>query len=190
MNIDLTLKLTEKHPALALYKDVESEYIRLGHFATHLDTHLKSTVPLSYMQRRGILIDISQIDKIDIEIGDIDLSAVQPDDFVIFKTNTIKKYAYGSKEYFTKHIQLSDAIIDELISKKISFIGIDAAGIRHGAQHVIADKRCEEKQIYIIENLDNLDTLQGYAKRFFSVITLWIEVPGQTGLPCRVVGIV
>lgn len=55
MYIDLTLKLTEEHSALKMYKDVEHDYIRLGHFATHLDTHLKSTVPLEYMHRRGIL---------------------------------------------------------------------------------------------------------------------------------------
>ncbi len=190
MNLDLTLKLTENHPALKMYTDTVHEYIRLGHFSTHIDTHLKSMVPLEYMHRRGVLIDVSHTNKLDIEMEDVDLSSVQANDFVIFKTDMLKKYCYGSKNYFTKHVQLSNDIIDALISKKISLIGIDAAGVRRGVEHKIADIRCEEKQIYIIENLDHLDELQKHTADHFTVITLWIEIPGQTGLPCRVVGIV
>lgn len=187
MKIDLTLRITENHSAYSLFKKSKDEILRLGHFATHLDVHLKTRVPLEYMQRRGILIDVSHSTNNDVEFYEVDLSGVLENDFVIFKTDMMKHHEYGSKAYFTQHKQLSNDIIDALIEKKVSFIGIDAAGVRRGEEHIHADKRCEAKNIYIIENLDHLDELRAATHEVFSVTTLWIDVPGQTGLPCRVI---
>jgi kynurenine formamidase len=188
MKIDLTLHLNENHAAFKRIAESDNKHLQLGHFATHLDTHLNTTPPLDYMVRRGILFDVTTITTGDITTDVIDTDLINAGDFVIFKTDMIKRFEYGSVDYFSSQPELSNSLIDMLIEKKISFIGIDAGGLKKGETHVEADKRCESAGIYIIENMDNLDQLslntQGHD---FKLTTLWIEFPGQTGLPCRVI---
>ena len=187
MNIDLTLNLADIVMNNSELSKRAEGLFKAGHFGTHLDIHGKTRVPLDYMQSRGLLFDVSHINERDIELSDFDFDRVRAGDFVIFKTDMIRRHAYGTQPYFLTHPQLSQPVIDYLIDKKTHFIGIDAAGIRRGNQHVIADKQCEEQGIYIIENLDNLTSLTPYQDTPFQVTTLWIDMPGRTGLPCRVV---
>ncbi|WP_419418413.1 cyclase family protein [Legionella sp. D16C41] len=187
MYVDLTLKLNN----LTINKDVIDErsdaIIKSGHFGTHIDIHLKTEIPLDYIINRGLLFEVSHIKNRDIAVSDIDMEAVKAGDCVLFKTDRIKEYNYGTKEYFYDHPQLADELIDALIAKKVHIIAIDAAGIRRGKEHALADKRCEAQGIYIVENIVNLDTLAEKAQNPFSIYLMWLNLPGKTGLPCKMV---
>ena len=116
-------------------------------------------------------------------LGDLSGVNIKAGDFVLFRTDRIEK-VYGTREYFHKHPELSYEVIHYLIKKEISFIGIDCSGIRQGEEHTPADILCEDNNIYVIENLSNLDKIPD---NNFTVYTMWLEDKDATGLKCRVI---
>ena len=123
----------------------------------------------------------------EIGIDDIALDLVEADMFVAFCTGFLEAEGYGSRRYFAAHPQLSHALIDALIGRGISIIGVDFAGIRRGAEHTPADQRCADRGVFVVENLCNLHAvLQGAPHAFFSANTYPLHITGLTGLPCRV----
>lgn len=124
----------------------------------------------------------------DICVSDIDINLVHSDMFIAFYTGYIEKYEYGTKPYFKSHPQLSDELIDQLLSRKISIIGIDCAGIRRGSEHTPKDQYCADRGVFVIENLCNLGKALSYKHtNEFIVNTYPVNFYGLTGLPCRVV---
>ena len=93
---------------------------------------------------------------------------------------------YGTKAYFGTHPCLSKELIDALLSKKISIIGVDFAGVRNGKEHTPTDQYCADRGVFIVENLCNLRAVikAGGQGR---VSTYPIRYTEMTGLPCRVV---
>ncbi|MDF1684199.1 MAG: cyclase family protein [Legionellaceae bacterium] len=187
MNIDLTLKLQDAIIERPELTEKYKQLVTLGHFGTHIDTHLETEIPLDYIQSRGIFFDVSHTMRRDIELSDFDHQTIKAHDFVIFKTGMMDSFGYGTHGYFKNHTQLADSTIDYLIHKNIRFIGIDAAGVRHGIEHIAADKKCEANGIYIVENLTNIQNLSEQHATDFQVFTLWVENINKTGLPCRIV---
>ncbi|MCY6355064.1 cyclase family protein [Clostridium sp. ZS2-4] len=187
MFIDLTLKLSKDHPAFQWAATQKNHLMARGHLATHIDVYEKTQVPLEYMESRGIIFDVSGIEDRKILKDDIDINMIKPGDFVIFMTEIMKESPYGENKYVTEHPELSWDLIKELINKKIHFIGIDAAGIRRGKEHIEVDKMCERKGVFVIENMTNLNTLKANIKEEFKIYTLWIDYEDYTGLPCRIV---
>ncbi|CDI50044.1 cyclase family protein [Clostridium tetani] len=184
MIIDLTTKVSQEEIEEWL-NTKENKYIASGHIGTHLDTYLKSSIPLEYFKCKGVLIDVSQIaSKREVEIKDVKHVDIPQNSFILFRTAQIEKYRYGSKEYFYNHPQLSHELINYLINKKVNFIGIDCAGIRRGEEHGPADILCEENGIYVIENLCELNKI---ASSNFTVYTMWLDDSIATGLKCRVI---
>ncbi len=181
MLIDLTLKITKEMLSNIGKKD--NSIFASGHIGTHFDV-MDKEFPLEYMRLQGKLIDVSNIRGREIEIDDITPVNIEENDFVIFKTDYILETDYGSTEYFKKHPELSDPLIDHLISKKISLIGIDTAGIKRGSKHTPADQYCADNGIFVIENLNNLNAVE---KSTFLVYCLPMNVQGLSGLPCRVI---
>jgi len=107
--------------------------------------------------------------------------------FVAFYTGFIEAEGYGGKNYFRKHPQLSNQLINSLIKKSISIIGIDFAGVRRGSEHSPMDQYCADRGIFIIENLCNLKALlNGEKFGKFIANTYPLNYTGMTGLPCRV----
>lgn len=187
MHIDLSLSLKDiiiEQPELT---EKYQRLFNLGHFGTHIDLHLGTEIPLAYFQTRGILFDVRQGQQQEISLKDFEHSQINPGDFVIFRTGQLETTSYGTQAYFYQHPQLSFEVIDYLIEKKIHFIGIDAAGVRRGAEHVIADKKCEQHRVYIVENLNNLQKLSTDNFVIFTANTSWFDMPNRTGLPCRVI---
>lgn len=183
MIIDLTTKVKEElvRPWL---ESQENKHIAMGHIGTHLDSYLKSEIPIEYFKRKGIIIDSSDYaEEREISIDDIADVDIEKGDFILFRTDRINK-TYGTREYFLDHPQLSHELIDYLCEKKVSFIGIDAAGIRRGEEHTVADRLCEENNIYVIENLCNLDKINSDN---FILYTMWLEDELATGLKSRVI---
>ncbi len=183
MIIDLSTKVKEElvKPWLDMQ---ENKHIAMGHVGTHLDSYKKTNIPLEYFRRNGVLIDVSHFcQEREVALSDISDIDIKPGDFVLFRTDRIKK-VYGTREYFHRHPELSHEVIEYLIKKEISFIGIDCPGIRQGEEHRPADMLCEDKNIYVIENLSNLDRIN---TKNFTVYTMWLEDKTATGLKCRVI---
>ena len=185
MFIDLSIEVTK----FARKEASENEKMAsFGHLGTHFDV-MNKEFPISYIRREAIVFDVSGTTDRDIEIGDIDFTKVQKEMFIAFYTGFIERVEYGTKEYFTEHPQLSNKLIDSLLERDISIIGIDFAGVRKGKEHTPKDKYCADRGVFIVENLCNLKkVLESKTESHFTAHTYPIKFAGMTGLPCRVVG--
>lgn len=182
MLIDLTLKLTRKMLTDAF--ETKNQALA-GHAGTHFDV-MDQEFPLSYTERCGIVFDVRKVSGRDIECPDIDLNAVEAGMFVAFCTGFMEKTAYGEPGYFTNHPQLSVDLIDKLLEKGVSIIGLDFAGVRRTPEHIPTDQRCADNGVFIIENLCNLKDVLMQGGRF-TACTYPMNCSELTGLPCRVV---
>lgn len=181
MFIDITLKITSEMVEVA-QKNEKKSFV--GHIGTHFDV-MNKEFPLDYAKRTGIVFDVSNVKNKDIDISDVDLSKVQQDSFVMFYTGYIEKVGYGNKVYFKEHPQLSNELIDALIDKGVSIIGVDFAGVRRGKEHPCKDQYCADNGVFIIENLCNLNDLVNL-KTNLIIYTFPMNYEGMSGLPCRV----
>lgn len=182
MLIDITLKITHKMLAEALGNQDKA---LIGHVGTHFDV-MNKAFPLAYTERKGIVFDVRNVSDRDIEIADIELDDVEKDMFVVFYTGFIEDNGYGGRAYFTEHPQLSVALIDALLDKGVSIIGVDFAGVRRGREHIPMDQRCADNGVFIIENLCNLNEVLRMDRRF-TACTYPMNCSEMTGLPCRVI---
>lgn len=186
MKIDLTLNVSKEK-----WKEVFSneKMAAFGHVGTHYDVKNKD-FSLDNIRLNGIIFDVSHVTDRDVYTSDIHADKIKERDFVIFHTGYLQNVGYGTKGYFTDHPQLSNELIDLLIEKKISILGIDSAGIRRGAEHPVIDQYCADNNIFIVENLDNLKELLLETRNKnnpFVVYTFPMKMEGLDGLPCRVV---
>lgn len=182
MMIDMTLSVTPKMQDTASENTARS---LIGHMGTHFDV-MDKEFPLEYTLRDGVIFDVSHIRGRDVEIEDIDLNQVRQDMFVAFCTGFIDEVEYGIPKYFKEHPQLSFALIQALLDRQISIIGVDCAGIRRGKEHVPADQRCADRGVFVVENLADLKAVLAVSPQF-KARTYPVRFSGMTGLPCRVV---
>ena len=148
--INLNIILTDEMIKEATNKEVRASF---GHLGTHIDLKGKGFINKNV---KGIVFKCDD----NIEINDIDLSLVKENYFVIFNTNHSNKYLYGSDDYYKDYSTLSNDLIERLIDKKISFIGIDGPGIKKGKEHPLIDAYLADRNIFVIENLTNLNELK------------------------------
>jgi kynurenine formamidase len=159
---------------------------KLGHLGTHFDV-MDKEFPLESVRRVGRLIDISALRDREVELADIK-SPIERDEFVIFKTDYAVEIGYGGPNYNYRSAELSDDVVSHLLERKVSLIGVDAASIQRPAKHRQVDQRCAAENVFIVENLCNLDALaQAAGDRTFVVYCAPLNFRGLTGLPCRVV---
>lgn len=182
MLIDITLKVTPKMSDTALENTAKN---LVGHLGTHFDV-MDKEFPLEYTKRQGIVFDVSHVGGREIGIEDIDSTQIKKDMFVAFYTGFLNDVEYGTPKYFKEHPQLSDTLIDVLLDKGVSIIGIDCAGIRSGKAHVPTDQRCADRGVFVIENLSDLNAVLAVSARF-AANTYPMRFSGITGLPCRVI---
>ncbi len=182
MFYDLTLKITPQ-----LMKDANGNEKKslVGHLGTHFDV-MNKEFPLSYFHLPAIIFNVYNKEEIDCD--DIDFNQIQEGMFVVFATGFIEKVGYGHKDYFSHHPQLSKALIEQLIQRKIAIIGIDSPGIRRGKEHTPMDQYCADHHVFVVENLCHLDIVLNQ-KSFQScyINTYPVNYSDMTGLPCRVV---
>lgn len=182
MYIDLTTNVSQNSPLIQWANSQDNPHVAMGHIGTHLDTYEKTDIPLEYFKSEGILFDVRGVPETTTDHVNMDM--IRPGDFVLFRTGRIEEHAYGEPAYFENHPQLSHELIAALTEKGIRFIGVDCPGIRQHSEHEAADRLCEQRGIYIIENLKNLDQIHS---RRFTVYTMWLEDEEMTGLRCRVI---
>lgn len=181
MLVDITLKIT---PKMASDAQGNEKKALVGHLGTDFDI-MDKEFPLEYTEREGLVFDVSAVKNRDIDISDIAADKIQKDMFVAFYTGFIEEHGYGGKVYFTEHPQLSNELIEMLLEKEVSIIGVDFAGIRRGKEHTVKDQYCADKGIFVIENLCNLKSLTG--PEHYIINTYPMNYDGMTGLPCRVI---
>ncbi len=182
MFIDITLKIT---PSMISDAQGNEKKALSGHLGTHFDV-MNKEFPLDYFERKGILFDVSGVVNRDITLSDIPLEQVYPHMFVAFYTGFIEKEGYGSSNYFHAHPQLSHELIEALLQKEISMIGVDFAGVRRGKDHTSTDQRCADRGVFVVENLCNLAEILKYGTGF-QAYTSPMHFSHMTGLPCRVI---
>lgn len=188
MKIDLTVKISKEMWNKLWNEAAENKKMTLlGHIGTHFDV-MDKEFSLDNTERKGKVFDVSHVKNKEIKLEDIDISKVQENDFVMFYTGTLKEKGYGTKEYFKEYPELSEKLIQSLLDKKVSIIGIDTAGIRKPSEHVKIDQYCADNNVFVIENLDNLKTLlEKTTDKDFKVHTYPINIEGMSGLCCRVI---
>lgn len=177
MFIDLTIEVTPKLTRDAKGNESKANF---GHLGTHFDV-MNKEFPLAYLQRNGVVFNVYNIN----EIEEVDLDNVKAGDFVMFYTGFLNKAGYGTKEYFQNHPQLSNQLIERLLKKRVSMIGIDCAGIRRGKEHTLIDQYCADRDTFVVENIANLELLLKYD--VLTINTYPMKFSDMTGLPCRVV---
>ena len=182
MLIDLTLPVTREMLGTAWENTAKS---LVGHLGTHFDV-MDREFPLDYTERKAVVFDVSAVRDRDITAADVDLDLVEAEMFVAFRTGYIEAVDYGTPRYFKEHPQLDHGLIEALLEKQISVIGVDCAGIRRGKEHTPADQRCADRGVFVIENLWNLKQVLAAGQKF-TVRTYPLRIMGITGLPCRVV---
>ena len=182
MLLDITLQVTPQMRCAAPEKD---DRALVGHLGTHFDV-MDKEFPLAYTRREGVVFNVSAIRGRDIEISDISIDLVRPGQFVAFYTGYIEEEPYGTKAYFSEHPQLSHTLVDALLDKGISIIGIDCSGIRCGKEHTPKDQLCADRGVFVVENLCGLQALVS-AGKYFTAHTYPVNYSGMTGLPCRVI---
>jgi len=182
MQIDITMQVT---PEMLHDAPGKENKALIGNIGTHFDV-MEQEFPLEYTERKGIFFDVSHIRDREIDIADIDMNKAEKDMFVGFFTHFIEEIGYGGKEYFGDHPQLSHALIDALVEKGVSLIGLDCAGIRRGKEHIPKDRFCAERGVFVIENLCSLQKIVDAGGRCV-VHTYPVNYLGMSGLPCRVV---
>ena len=182
MLIDLTLKITPK-----MAKDAQGNEKKalVGHLGTHFDV-MNKEFPLEYTKRKAVVFDVSHVLPREITVSDIDSGKVQKDMFVAFYTGFLEKEGYGGKIYFSEHPQLSVELVDFLLDRGVSIIGIDFAGVRRGKGHTVTDQYCADRDTFIVENLCNLQSVLSISDTF-TVNTYPMNYAEMTGLPCRVI---
>lgn len=189
MKFDLSLNVDKKLlKSLGLAtQNIGQDIDKAGHVGTHFDV-MDKEFSIEKIITKGRVFDISSLEPGEVKIDDLDLTTVQPNDFVMFYSGILKRCGYGTKEYLSTYIELTDELIDELIAKKVSFIGVDMAGAKGPKDHARIDQYCADKGIFIIENLANLDLLYKSTKgRPFTVYTFPVNMSGFSGLPCRII---
>lgn len=181
MIIDITLPITTE-----MLEDAQSSPDKslTGHLGTHFDC-MNREFPLEYTSRKAVVFDVSGITGRDIGTDDIDVSRVRPDTFVAFYTGYIETEPYGTSRYFREHPQLSRELIDALLERHISIIGVDCGGIRRGKEHTPTDQYCADRGVFVVENLYGLRSLTNREDEI-QIHTYPLRCTGITGLPCRV----
>lgn len=159
--------------------------VSFGHLGTHFDV-MDKEFPIKFTQRKAIVFNVKGL--LDIDSSCIDYSLIEKDMFVAFYTGFIDDEGYGSDKYFTEHPQISKELIDLLLDKKASIIGIDFAGVRRGIEHTPMDRYCANRGAFIVENLCSLGrVLKEREFKLFTANTYPVNFTGMSGLPCRVI---
>lgn len=189
MLIDLSLRIGKKQidSVAGISNSMPENFNKFGHLGTHFDV-MDKEFSLDNIITQGKIFDISHLMGKQVNPKDVDLNLIKTNDFIFFYSGILQKYGYATKEYFSTYIELSDALIECLISKKISFIGIDMAGVKMPKEHHRIDAYCADNNVFIIENIINLDILiEKSQNKHFTVYTFPMNFTGMTGLPCRVI---
>lgn len=170
------------------FHDSEGEYesttISLStHTATHIDLVFREKrIDPERMIGKGKLIDVAKISGGNITLNDVEHQVeIRSGDFVFFRTDWSK---FVDTDKYYAHPELSLAVVQWLISKKINAIGIDALGLGQGPKHGEYDRLLVKNNIFVIENLAHLSEIPNQE---FNVYCFPLKIEDIDAIPTRVV---
>jgi kynurenine formamidase len=152
--------------------DYESIMLALSaHTATHVDLVFREKrIEPERMIGGGKLIDVSQLSGREIRMADVEHQVqVDSGDFVFLRTDWSRF--------------VGTEAVDWLISQESNAVGIDALGLGQGRRHGEYDRLLASHDIFVIENLANLDAIP---KREFRVYCLPLKIENIDAIPARV----
>ena len=180
----------------------ESRFLEMSdHSGTHIDAPLHfirggnstSEMDLSRCMGRAVCIDVTPYKGVKDEVTSDMLNqavaaqnlVVEPDSIVIIRTRTGE---WGSEGFFEEgafHVSVGDWLIE----KKVKCIGLDLANIdTHDNMSRSVHMKILPKDIYIVENLVNLDALP--KNSVFEFVALPLKLKNATASPVRAIAIV
>ena len=87
MFIDLSLPVISADTGNPEKSSRDEALVRLGHSGTHLDTILRSGVPLDYLRSRGVVLDFSAFSRErEALVSDLPANPLASGDFVLIRT--------------------------------------------------------------------------------------------------------
>jgi arylformamidase len=188
MLIDLTLPIDEQDKNNPFFNQkLGISVAHLGHLGTHLDIMNTGDLDLNRFMGPAKIIHVENTFSREIEPSDFENKvAIQKGDFVIFKTDWLDNY-YKTEFYLSGHPEaghpeLSDKTLEYLIQKEVNFIGIDAAGVKRKEGHPKADMYCADHNVFVIENIINLNKLNQDSFHFYCFP---LRLKNSSGLPVR-----
>ena len=122
---------------------------------------------------RGCLLDVRGQKTIEMQ-GDYE-DLVQKEDIVLLYTGFDEKF--GLSEYYTDHPLVSDDLAQFLISRSIKILGMDLPSPDKYPFNI--HKKLFEQDILIMENLTNLNALQGLE---FEVMAFPLKIEAEASL--------
>lgn len=191
--IDISQPINEKTPIypgdepLVLYeqRSIEKDGYSTFFFSSnlHAGTHLDVPMHLIEDERRvadfslekfsgeGVLLDVKGESVIDYRPDYEEL--VQPGDIVLLYTghNTF----YYQSVYFTDHPQVSKSLADFFVRKKVKMLGMDMPSPDFHPFEI--HQRLFQGEIILLENLTNLEKLQGIKR--FQVMALPLKIEAE-----------
>lgn len=179
--MNLSLESYDIPERLRVWADAQEEH-QSRHVGTHIDVYKLSKLEDLPRECLGRIVDVRGVKNIDVKsLENIPLDGVE---FIVFRTGYMERYGYASDEYFNmKEVPvLTGELIDILAAKKVKFVGIDLHGIQHGKDHVSIDRYCEDKGIYVVENMTNLDRVEELLRLELE----WNQRDGATAIPVKI----
>ncbi|MBI2592645.1 MAG: cyclase family protein [Candidatus Colwellbacteria bacterium] len=176
---------TKIEPAGILEKDgYEDHYVSVG---THVGTHIDAP---SHMVLKGKTLDKISVDRFSgkgiyiqvdkkFELEEIKKVDIKQDDIVLFHTGMSD--VYYQPAYYENYPVITEEIANYLVEKKIKMVGVDMCSVDH--EPFPAHRVLLKNDIYIIENLTNLETLKGKEFTIYA-FPLKLQIDGS---PARVV---
>lgn len=104
---------------------------------------------------------------------------IEKDDIVIFNTGFAQKY--NEKDYYQNYPVISEELADFLIAKEIRILGFDLPSPDYSPFKI--HKKLFKNNIFILENLCNLDQLACYD--CFEILIFPLKIKAEASL-CRV----
>ncbi|PSU35563.1 hypothetical protein [Photobacterium lutimaris] len=145
----ISLAINEQHPAYQWAKKQSDSVNAFGHIGTHIDCYTKVPAKNHYTTDT-VLLDCTGSMPC---LNDIEPLDIAGKSLVLF-TGNLENNGYGTPAYGKADTALCSEVLDAMLAKQPAFIVIDSYGIgAHGDEHINFDKRCEENNCFVIENV-------------------------------------
>ncbi len=176
---------TKISPVGVFEKDgYEDHNISIGtHVGTHIDSPAHMVIggktmdqlPIENFFGKGILINTGK----NFDLNIIKSANIEEGDIVLFYTGMGSEYY--SSSYYDDYPDLTEEVARYLVNKKVKMVGVDMCSPDHPPFPI--HQILLSNGILIIENLTNLEKLQGKNFKIYS-FPIRIDIDGS---PCRVV---
>lgn len=184
--IDLTMDLDVIFDKFSQEEKCLLSRARLGHIGTHVDVMDTGGLSMERFISKAHIVDVSNIFDREIMLNDTNLSSINicRGDSILFRTDwALQKL--NTNLYFKNHPFLSYELIDFLLDKHVNLICLDAPGIRRGTEHKDIDIYCANHNVFILENLINLNQLM--PNMSLTLYCFPLKITKNTGITCRVI---